>query len=121
MFVNCKLVSAMTVTPPHFYCNQNYSGWQFYLPIFGYITSMPQDLNNYKKNSLIPSYYWFLLKSYHIILMDGSLWFRGLEDSFNESWIKFSDKSLWFKWLRHFLLALFYWIFGFCLFLLLFS
>ena len=37
-------------------------------------------------------------------------------------WItgKFSEKKLWFKWLRLFLLALFYWVFGFCRYLLLF-
>ena len=45
----------------------------------------------------------------------------GLENAFNNgSYIRFSEKSLCFKWLRQFLLALFLLTFGFCLYLLLF-
>ena len=44
----------------------------------------------------------------------------GLEKTLEGSYIKVSEKSLCFERLRHFLLALFYLIFGFCQFLLLF-
>ena len=43
----------------------------------------------------------------------------GIKKTFSGSYIMFSEKRLWFKWLRHFL-ALFYLSFGFCLFMLLF-
>ena len=47
----------------------------------------------------------------HYSNLDSSRWFRG-----KIKWIidKFSEKTLWFKWLRQFLLALFYCFFGFC-------
>ena len=44
----------------------------------------------------------------------------GLEKTLEGIYIKVSEKNLCFERLRHFLLALFYLIFGFCLFLLLF-
>ena len=59
---------------------------------------------NLKKNFGFFSFYWSLLKSYHIILI--LICPIGLEKTFNESWLKFLEKSLWFIWLRHFLLAL---------------
>ena len=56
---------------------------------------------------------------FHIILILIAL--IGLEKTFTGSQIKFLDKTLWFKWLQHLLHVVFYWIFGFCLYLLLFS
>ena len=68
------------------------------------MTSMPQDFKVKKKISIF-SYFWSLLKLYYIIpiLISPS----GLEKLFNGSWLKFSEKSLWFKWLRHFLVVFF--------------
>ena len=40
-----------------------------------------------------------------------------LEKTFSGSKKKFIEKCLYFKWLRHFLLAFSYWVFGFCMFL----
>ena len=45
----------------------------------------------------------------------------GSEMTLNRLYMKFSEKNLWFKWLRQFLLALFYLIFGFCLFFVVFT
>ena len=49
--------------------------------------------------------------------IDSSHW---LKKTFSRLQMKFSEKSLCFNWLRHFLLAFSYWVFGFCQFLLLF-
>ena len=66
---------------------------------------MPQDFK-IKKKILDISYYWFFLKSYPaiLILMAPIV----LETNFHGSYLKLSEKNLWFKWLRHFLLELFY-------------
>ena len=53
----------------------------------------------------ITSYHWFLVKSYYIILILRSS--IGLGKALSGSWIKSSEKSLWFKWHQHFLLSLF--------------
>ena len=104
LFVNCKSVSVMRGPPffliqPKLICLvtlfSNYS-------LYDFNTTRFQSL---KKVSIF-SYDWSLLKLYYIILILISP--SGLEKLFNESWLKFSEKSLWFKWLRHFLVALFY-------------
>ena len=77
---------------------------------------MPQDFKVKKSFDIL-----LLLVPLEIILhypdTDISQWLREIVQ-----WImlKFSEKSLRFKWLRHFLVALFYGILGFCLNLLLF-
>ena len=72
----------------------------------------------FNSRELFP-FYRILLKSYHNILLP--IVIIGLGKTFNGSSIKFSEKRICLKLLRHFLLALFYWIFSFCLSLLLFS
>ena len=76
-----------------------------------------QDFKYFFLFFCIFSYYWLLLNSHHIIqmLIDPI----GLKRTFGGSQMKqmkFSEKSLCFEWLRHFLLAFSYWFFGFCVF-----
>ena len=66
---------------------------------------MPQDFKIKKKNLDFV----LLLVALEILSYypDTDFFSIGLEKTFNGSWLKFSEKSLWFKWLRHFLLAFF--------------
>ena len=113
--MNCKSV---TTGPPSFLWQPKLIILVVFLLTIGFMTSMPQDFEKFKK---LFGYFcfWFLLKSYYIIVI--LIAPIGLEKMFNGLKIKFSDKRFWFEWLRHFLLALFYGIFGFCLYLMLFS
>ena len=73
------------------------------------MTSMTNGLNLFL---WLFSYFWLLLNSYHII--QTLIAPIGLTNTFSGSQLSFSEKSLFVKWLRHFLLALFCWIFDFC-------
>ena len=95
-----------------FYCNESKSFQWFYVLTIGYMTSMTQ--NPIFLNLLVFSYYWLLLNSYHII--QSLIAPTGLKITFSGSQMKFKEKSLCFKWLQPFLLTFSYWIFGFCLF-----
>ena len=88
--------------------NNLVSSYTFYILVL--------KLKNFRVPFLI---FWIFLKSYHVLLI--LIVPIGLRKSFKRSYIKLSEKNLWFKLLGHFLLALFYWIFGCCLSLLLFS
>ena len=99
IFVNCKSVSVMIGTPS--FLLQLKLIWFKILPLtICYMTSMQQDFNFFKL-FFIFSHYWLLLKCYHLMLILISS--IGLGKTFNRSWIKFSGKILWFKWLQHFL------------------
>ena len=75
---------------------------------------MTLDFKKFLKIFWTFPYYWFLLKSYHIILKLTAL--IGFKKTCSRSQIKFFwRKNYCFKWLRPFL-SLFSWLFGFCLF-----
>ena len=110
IFLNFKSVS-VTTRPPSFLLQSkiiwlfvlcsNYRLYDFNVTRFKF----------FLKSFCIFSYFWFFLNFYHIILTLISP--IGFEKTFKRSLIKILEKSLWFKWFRHILLAFFYWIFGF--------
>ena len=61
------------------------------------MASMPQDFKK-KFKFLDILYFWFLLKSYHIILI--LIAPIGIGKTLNGASIKLSVKRIWFKWLR---------------------
>ena len=111
-FIFVKLKSASVLTwPTFFYCNYNESYYLFYLLTTDFMTSRTRVFIIIFKILYIFLYILYKicspLKFYHlnrilIVLSDSKKAFSG-------SWIKFVEKSLWFKWLRHFL-TLFHWI-----------
>ena len=110
--MNCKSVSVMR-EPPSFLLQSKLISLAVSFSIYSFYDF---DATRFQINF---GYFWFLLKSYHIILI--LIAPIGLEKTFNGLKIKFSNKIIWFKWLRQFLLALFDWSSGFCLYVMLFS
>ena len=116
IFVNCKSVSGMIKSP--------YFLRQLKLIYLAVLSA------NYWLRLRCTNFYLFLVLRFFfliILVLFGisthypiSDCFIGLKKTLEGSYIKVSEKSLCFERLRHFLLALFYLIFGFRLFLLVF-
>ena len=110
--MNCTLGSVKTV--PSSFLLQSKLIWLAVLSINYWLYVFNATRFHFFKKFLDISFYWFILKSYHIILtLMATIVLANMSEG---SSIKISEKKRWYKWL-HNLLAFFYRIFGFSLYL----